>query len=419
MSELEHELRWQLDAAARSVPGPGSPPSTLVTRARRRRRRRAAVGGAVLLVLFVAAAGIRPPADDEGQLVDTSRGLQVASELHLDRTVLPGSPLNTRRQASGIWTGTEFVVWGGTGARNLYADGAAYDPRTGRWRTIAPGPLTGRTGHVAAWTGREMIVWGGTTTVSGTSGRSDGAAYDPAADRWRPIAAAPEGRAGAEAVLVDGVVVIGAGASPQGGTFDGLLVYDVAADSWSRIETEHQVIDLTAAGDAVVAATLTTDRTLASIVRYDLERGRTTRLPPLAEGTAVDTLAVAATGSVVTVLAGTTESVVVLLQDGDGWREVADARFPHLYVDTGAFYPSPAAAWIHRGWLVVSGPAGIHAASLDDGDLAESGFDRDACGAEAAVAAAPDAVYVFGGQNCGGSAGGGTTAEGWRIHLDT
>jgi hypothetical protein len=103
-------------------------------------------------------------------------------------------PLRHRDLAVRVWTGTEFVVWGGDPDSDA---GAAYNPATDRWRAIAPAPIPGRCAGVAAWTGREMLVWGRACRLSpGPSpGRphyaTAGAAYDPAADRWRLLPAGP------------------------------------------------------------------------------------------------------------------------------------------------------------------------------------------------------------------------------------
>jgi hypothetical protein len=110
---------------------------------------------------------------------------------------IPPGPLATRHAHSAVWTGAEMIVWGGQDGRRPLRDGAAYDPGARRWRGIAPAPLSPRAYHAALWTGREMIVWGGSRPARGGRARvlSDGAAYDPARDRWRRIAPAPIGSA--------------------------------------------------------------------------------------------------------------------------------------------------------------------------------------------------------------------------------
>ncbi len=90
---------------------------------------------------------------------------------------LPEAPLSPRKTPSVVWTGTEFIVWGGSdGAPHGLSDGAAYDPATGRWRTIAPAP-TAHPGANAVWVGDRMVVLAG----------MGGQAYDPVVDTWSAL----------------------------------------------------------------------------------------------------------------------------------------------------------------------------------------------------------------------------------------
>jgi len=91
----------------------------------------------------------------------------------------------TRQNFTQTWTGSELVVWGGwgTGAANgrtMFGDGAAYDPSADAWRPIAEAPLDPRWGHAAFWDGDEVVIVGGV-------GVTDGAAYDPKSDSWRKL----------------------------------------------------------------------------------------------------------------------------------------------------------------------------------------------------------------------------------------
>jgi len=107
------------------------------------------------------------------------------------------APVAGRMEATAVWSGSELLIWGGTrrseGGPQL-ADGCAYDPRSDSWRTLAPSPIVGRYAHGAVWTGDRMLVWGGTDEVPGDDlprGLGDGASYDPAADEWTALPAAP------------------------------------------------------------------------------------------------------------------------------------------------------------------------------------------------------------------------------------
>ncbi|TLD43135.1 MAG: hypothetical protein JETT_0570 [Candidatus Jettenia ecosi] len=67
---------------------------------------------------------------------------------------------------TAVWTGTEMIVWGGTYVNNYFNTGGCYNAATDTWTstntTDAPSP---RIEHTAVWTGTEMIVWGGSTDV--------------------------------------------------------------------------------------------------------------------------------------------------------------------------------------------------------------------------------------------------------------
>ncbi|MDP8937331.1 MAG: hypothetical protein M3O23_06335 [Actinomycetota bacterium] len=153
--------------------------------------------------------------------------------------LLPSSPLvgrfaappGTVAQVPGVWTGTEMLVWGqGAGVDSPGADlpaGAAYDPAADRWRLLAPSPVAPRIA-VPVWTGREMVVWGG---QSGPRYFDDGAAYDPAADRWRPLPAAPLAARFTFAVWSGAQMLVWGGESSDR-AFDDGAAYDPAADRW-------------------------------------------------------------------------------------------------------------------------------------------------------------------------------------------
>ena len=93
-----------------------------------------------------------------------------------------------RSNHTAVWTGTEMIVWGGDDDVASLADGAAYTPSTGKWRVIAPSPLSERNSHGAVWDGKRMIIFGG-----GGCGNACGdvAAYEPVTDKWTTIAPPP------------------------------------------------------------------------------------------------------------------------------------------------------------------------------------------------------------------------------------
>ena len=113
-------------------------------------------------------------------------------------TWIPTGTDNTpdgRYRHSGVWTGSELIVWGGRN-RNLgfLNSGAKYAPVTDAWTpmTMANAPL-GRAYHATVWTGSEMIVWGG---FANTGYFNSGGKYNPGTDSWLAISTtnAPVGR---------------------------------------------------------------------------------------------------------------------------------------------------------------------------------------------------------------------------------
>jgi N-acetylneuraminic acid mutarotase len=156
-------------------------------------------------------------------------------------TSLSGAP-GARRLHTGVWTGSEMIVWGGEGASGFLGDGARYDPTSDAWTPVsllsAPSP---RRDHAAVWTGSKMMIWGG---ESGVGLHADGGRYDPAGDTWSPTSAAafvPTARAlhtavwtGTEAIIWGGrgagypdtgarYCATGSAGSPPG-SVDGLTV---------------------------------------------------------------------------------------------------------------------------------------------------------------------------------------------------
>lgn len=134
-----------------------------------------------------------------------------------------------------------MIVWSGNddGDKEVegYDDGAAYNPSTGTWRKVPPGPLSGRWPYTTIWTGKEVLVWGG---IVWESFASDGAAYDPSSNVWRRIATMPgRGRhIPATAWADDRLILWGGTVNAEGGTNEALsdgVVYEPQSDSWGVI----------------------------------------------------------------------------------------------------------------------------------------------------------------------------------------
>jgi N-acetylneuraminic acid mutarotase len=115
---------------------------------------------------------------------------------------------------TAVWTGSQMVIWGGYNGAYL-SDGGRYTPATNLWTSVASPLAAGMTvaaSHTAVWSGSEMLVWGG---FRGTSYLNNGAAYNPSTDVWRTLAlfGAPSTRAQQVAVFTGSRMVIWGGYS--------------------------------------------------------------------------------------------------------------------------------------------------------------------------------------------------------------
>ena len=122
-----------------------------------------------------------------------------------------------------VWTGREAIGWGGGCCGDAWSNGAAYNPATNKYRNLAHSPLAPEQRPIGAWTGRDLVLF-----VSGIN-PADGkpwparlaraAAYNPVTDTWRRIAPLPAVRSTANAVW-DGreVLIVGGTGAPRART---------------------------------------------------------------------------------------------------------------------------------------------------------------------------------------------------------
>ncbi len=131
-------------------------------------------------------------------------------------TSLGASAPSARVSHTAVWTGTEMIIWGGYDPSGYpvttFNSGGRYDPSTDRWTATSLGANVpaGRAAHTAIWTGTEMIVWGGT----GDDYLNTGARYSPSADSWAVTSTAvnvPSARTGHSAVWTGTEMIIWGG----------------------------------------------------------------------------------------------------------------------------------------------------------------------------------------------------------------
>jgi hypothetical protein len=264
---MTEELTTMLRAAAEAFDPPPAPdPAAVVTRARRRRgaQRAAGAGFAVLALLGTVMISIR--AEPAREVDETTAQPATAQDLSRYRwSDLPAAPIDPRNQAALAWTGREMVVWGGVaGEGQLFGDGAAFDPSRSAWRRIAtPSGVPSRFGAFALWTVTELLVVGG---QSGVAPAGPGGAYDPAADRWRPLPPGPSDTERLFGAVWTGreAVVINAQRSAS--------AYDPATDRWRSLAPlpgalERKLIDVVPvwAGDQLLVLALWTHSDISPV----------------------------------------------------------------------------------------------------------------------------------------------------------
>jgi hypothetical protein len=158
-------------------------------------------------------------------LIATNQG-SLAYDVPNERwRLLAPFPLAHRTDATSVWTGAEWIVWGGQDLDDLVAlgDGAAYDPATDRWRLLSKSPLGPRLVE-GVWTGSEVLIVGGRSGNSnGMMAYGDGAAYAPATDSWRSLASGP---------AHPGFAPVWTGTLLVGFFKGGAVAYDPALDEW-------------------------------------------------------------------------------------------------------------------------------------------------------------------------------------------
>ncbi|GAA0433675.1 hypothetical protein Aca07nite_01680 [Actinoplanes capillaceus] len=125
------------------------------------------------------------------------------------------------------------------------------------WTALPKSPLSPREAVLGLWTGREVLLIGGSdaapcppsaSCVGDPTPLTDGAAFDPATDRWRKIADSPVPLTGGEGAVIDGTAYV---LPPDGG---GLLAYRIDGDVWARLPVPFGGgYHLLAAGDRLVA----------------------------------------------------------------------------------------------------------------------------------------------------------------------
>ena len=152
---------------------------------------------------------------------------------------LARSPLAPSQRPVGAWNGHELLLFVSAfdpeGKRwpARFARAAAYNPTTNKWRRIAPLPSTGlRFASSAAWDGHELLV-----PAVGAGSRLT-YAYTPTTNRWRLRAPLPSGRVGSTAVWTGTRLVLWGGSTASGlVTLANGVAFDPRTNRWTSLPT--------------------------------------------------------------------------------------------------------------------------------------------------------------------------------------
>ncbi len=147
-------------------------------------------------------------------------------------TSTANAPLG-RYQSTAIWTGSEMIIWGGSGNGGFYDTGGRYNPATDSWATTSTTNSPPRRDyHTAVWTGSEMIIWGG--QKGNLPYLNSGGRYNPATDSWTFTSTtnAPSGRFLHTAVWTDNEMIVWGGYDNNGYLNTGGR-YNPDTDSWT------------------------------------------------------------------------------------------------------------------------------------------------------------------------------------------
>lgn len=235
----------------------------------------------------------------------TTGGARVESQ-PASVTAVPIGPLSARSDQMAVFTGKEVIVWGGRyqptsnttppvasaatpRSPTALGDGAAYDVATRRWRVLPPAPIAARYGAAAVWTGSEMLVVGGLSDAVPASSyglrtvQMEGAAYDPASNRWRRLPDSPFCTDDAGMWTGTGLVV----ARNCSGTPFQLAVFDPARNSWSRLPSPAEASELFAVAGILYTWNGGSNRG----ERFDAAAGKWSALPALDEQRSISTIA--------------------------------------------------------------------------------------------------------------------------------
>jgi hypothetical protein len=147
------------------------------------------------------------------------------------RSITP-DPVGWRSNYSWSWDARYLYVFGGSAPSGDGFGLATYDSQTDTWTDAGRGPLSARQGATMVWTGTEVLIGGGYELgLSLDRPMSGGAAYNPQTERWRSIAPSDALNGSADSYWLGDQWLV------RSGRLGALRLdaYDPARDDWTNI----------------------------------------------------------------------------------------------------------------------------------------------------------------------------------------
>jgi hypothetical protein len=244
------------------------------------------------------------------------------------------STLNSPSERSGqsaVWTGKEMIVWGGFDSGGYLSSGAKYLADDQVWGAVSTdGSPIARAGHSSVWTGRNMVIFGG---KSAEGLKADGYLYDPTANKWIPLpmnGAPPEARTHATMIWTGSALIVWGGQSRNGNLASGaILPFDAQGvpGEWAQLPTPPGISGRVAHVSAWDGKRLmvwggigSAGQLLGDGAVFDLAAGTWTTIPSLGAPTPRFEATGVWTGEEFVVFGGKTTSARLATATGAAWR---------------------------------------------------------------------------------------------------
>jgi N-acetylneuraminic acid mutarotase len=149
--------------------------------------------------------------------------------------VMPQSPPTAREHVATVWTGTEWIIYGGASSYSPM-NGSRFNPASQTWTPLPDGGPAGRTNPSAVWTGSELLVFGG--SISSVA-YDDVWKWSPTTNTWTSTSppTRPSARYSASAVWTGTEMIIYAGRAAAGTALSDGWRFNPVTNTWTVIAT--------------------------------------------------------------------------------------------------------------------------------------------------------------------------------------